>query len=128
MKKTLAILACCLAAAIVTSQTQWKPCRVTTYGKRPSGKPYHGSRTASGTRYNEWAMTCAVPPSRKGGSKPMVPYGSILEVRWKGKTVRVTATDLCPGMTVDLSTAAMKALLGRYENTTLRGAQWRVVR
>jgi len=108
-----------------TAPQKWHPCRITTYGKRPSGKPYHGGRTASGARYDDYGWTVAVPPIKKGSSRPMIPYGTYIDLRWKGTVLfKLKVTDLCPGGTFDVTRKAMVSMLGHYDNTTLRGAQW----
>lgn len=97
----------------------WKPIKITTYGPG-----YHGKLTNSGERFSDHKMTAAVPVKgrTKGGRHlPSIPYGTMLEVRYKGRTVTVKVTDTCIGGTLDLSRAAMTALLGRYEETVLRG-------
>lgn len=104
---------------------EWHLCRITTYGKRPSGKPYHGGKTASGSRYDDYGWTVAVPPIKRGSNRPMIPYGTRIDLRWKGTVLfNLKVTDLCPGGTFDVTRKAMVSMLGRYENTTLRGAQW----
>lgn len=113
---------------LVLVAQQWHPCRVTTYGLRPSGRSYHGGRTASGERYDDIkGWTVAVPPSKSNRHRPMIPYGTLVDVSWRGKTLRgLKVTDLCPGGTFDLTRRAMIELLGRYEDTTLKGARWRL--
>lgn len=103
----------------------WTATRITTYGPG-----YHGKTTNSGERFSDHKMTAASPVKgkTKGGRHiPAIPFGTVVEVRYKGRTVRVKINDTCIGGTLDLSKAAMTALLGRYEETTLKG-EWREVR
>jgi rare lipoprotein A len=70
------------------------------------GARFHGRRTASGTRYDMHAMTCA---------HPSAPFGARLRVTdlESGRSVLVTVTDRGPfkrGRIVDLSLAAAKRL------------------
>jgi len=70
------------------------------------GKRFHGRRTASGARYDMYAMTCA---------HPRAPFGARLRVTdlENGRTVVVTVTDRGPfkrGRVVDLSMAAARKL------------------
>jgi hypothetical protein len=96
---------------------KWKPVYITTYGPG-----YHGNYTASGKIYDKNKISIAVPVYRKGKRMyPIHPFGSYITLKYKERTLRVMVTDLCPGGTYDLSDAGMKALLGRYESTKLRG-------
>lgn len=103
----------------------WKPVKITTYGPG-----YHGQGTNSGEIFDDNALTAAAPVVRvngrvpKGRHRPSIPYGTMIEVRWRSRTVVVKINDTCVGGTLDLSKAAMTQLLGRYENTTVRG-EWR---
>ncbi len=82
------------------------------------GKGFHGKRTASGEIYNQNALTVAVPRDRR--NKPIIPFGTILEVinPTNGKRVLVKVTDTGSfgdakgglGRGLDLSVAAAKAL------------------
>ena len=63
-----------------------------------------GSRTASGARFNQNAMTCA---------HRSLPFGTKLRVTHRGQSVVVTVNDRGPfvkGRVLDLSMAAAKAL------------------
>jgi rare lipoprotein A len=63
-----------------------------------------GSRTASGQRFNENAMTCA---------HRSLPFGTKLRVTHGGRTVIVTVNDRGPfvhGRVLDLSTGAARAI------------------
>jgi rare lipoprotein A len=63
-----------------------------------------GSRTASGQRFNQNAMTCA---------HRSLPFGTKLRVSHGGRSVVVTVNDRGPfvrGRVLDLSTAAARAL------------------
>jgi len=70
------------------------------------GNSFHGQRTASGTRYDQRAMTCA---------HRTYAFGSVLKVTDldSGRSVVVEVTDRGPyakGRVVDLSLAAARAL------------------
>lgn len=74
------------------------------------GPGFHGKRTASGSVYNQNAMTAA---------HKTLPFGTVVKVtdRRTGKSVRVTITDRGPfvrGRVIDLSKAAA-AKLGTKE-------------
>lgn len=63
-----------------------------------------GSRTASGQRFNQSAMTCA---------HRSLPFGTKLRVTHRGQSVVVTVNDRGPfirGRVLDLSTAAARAV------------------
>ena len=63
-----------------------------------------GSRTASGQRFNQNAMTCA---------HRSLPFGTKLRVSHGGRSIVVTVNDRGPfvrGRVLDLSTAAARAL------------------
>ena len=63
-----------------------------------------GSKTASGQRFNENAMTCA---------HRSLPFGTKLRVSHGGRTIVVTVNDRGPfirGRVLDLSTGAARAL------------------
>jgi rare lipoprotein A len=63
-----------------------------------------GSRTASGQRFNQNAMTCA---------HRSLPFGTKLRVTHAGRSVIVTVNDRGPfvrGRVLDLSTAAARAI------------------
>jgi len=103
----------------------WKRTRITTYGRG-----YHGKTTNSGERFDDNKLTAAAPVKGKtkaGRHIPSIPFGTYVEVRYGARSVVVKINDTCVGGTLDLSKAAMTELLGRYEETTLRG-EWRVVR
>jgi len=106
----------------------WNRAAITTYGPG-----YHGRGTNSGEVYNENAMTAAAPVVRvngkvpKGRHRPSIPYGTWIEVRYKGRSIEVRINDTCVGGTLDLSRAAMTRLLGRYANTKV-GGEWRVAK
>jgi rare lipoprotein A len=70
------------------------------------GDEFHGRRTASGSRYDKHALTCA---------HPSAPFGTRLRVTdlETGRSVVVTVNDrgpFAPGRIVDLSLAAAKRL------------------
>jgi rare lipoprotein A len=66
------------------------------------GLEHHGRRTASGTVFNQWAMTAAMPSRARMGERWRVTY--------KGKSVVVKITDLGPhkrlNRVIDLSRGA----------------------
>jgi len=103
----------------------WKRTRITTYGPG-----YHGKTTNSGERFDDNKLTAAAPVKGKtkaGRHIPSIPFGTYVEVRYGARSVVVKINDTCVGGTLDLSKAAMTELLGRYEETTLKG-EWRVVK
>ncbi len=109
------------------------PCFITTYGKRPSGKPYQGGKMAGGGSYDDNGWTCAAPVARDakgralrlpdGRYRPCVPFGTLVCLSYGKRWVNVVrVTDTCIGGTWDTTRAVMTALLGRYEDTKLRGS------
>jgi rare lipoprotein A len=65
---------------------------------------FHGRKTASGERFNQWAMTAA---------HKFLKFGTKVRVTHKGKTVTVTINDRGPyvrGRTLDLSKGAARAI------------------
>lgn len=68
------------------------------------GPGFHGKKTASGERFNQNAMTAA---------HKTLPFGTIVAVTYKGRTVHVRINDRGPfikGRTLDLSKGASKAI------------------
>lgn len=68
------------------------------------GPGFHGRKTASGERFNQNALTAA---------HKTLPFGTIVAVTHKGKTIRVRINDRGPfikGRVIDLSKAAARAL------------------
>ncbi len=67
------------------------------------GPGFHGRKTASGERFNQWAMTAA---------HKTLKFGTLVRVTHKGRSVTVRINDRGPftkGRTIDLSKgAAMK--------------------
>ena len=67
------------------------------------GPGFHGRKTASGERFNQWAMTAA---------HKTLKFGTLVRVAYKGRNVTVRINDrgpFTPGRTIDLSKgAAMK--------------------
>jgi rare lipoprotein A len=67
------------------------------------GPGFHGRKTASGERFNQWAMTAA---------HKTLKFGTLVRVTYKGRSVTVRINDRGPftkGRTIDLSKgAAMK--------------------
>ena len=91
---TLIILA---AAAILSTPAM---AATTCGGASWYGPGFHGKRTASGTRFNQNAMTAA---------HKTLPFGTRLRVTYRGKSVVVRITDRGPyvgGRVIDLSRAA----------------------
>ena len=66
----------------------WRPVEITVYDAR-----YDGHGTASGTVYRHKTCRTAATTSRGAYNRPQAPFGSVWEVRYKGRTVRVTITD-----------------------------------
>lgn len=68
------------------------------------GPGFNGKKTASGERFNQNAMTAA---------HKTLPFGTIVAVTYKGRTVHVRINDRGPfvkGRTLDLSKGASKAI------------------
>jgi len=68
------------------------------------GPGFHGRLTASGTTYDQAAMTCA---------HKTLPFGTVLVVEYKGKRVTVVVTDRGPfirGRDIDLSKGVADAI------------------
>lgn len=68
------------------------------------GNEYHGRKTASGERFNQWAMTAA---------HRTLPFGTQLEVTHGDETIIVTINDRGPfvkGVHLDLSKGAATKL------------------
>lgn len=109
-----------LAALIVAMPATWQPVTISVYATR-----YHGRKAANGSRYHHERLTCASNNH---------PFGTRLELRYKGRTVVVTVTDRMDrklGRTrIDLSGAAFRALHPGYKMTdktgTLLRGEWRV--
>src|SRR5437899_13065107 len=68
------------------------------------GRPYHGRLTASGTRYNMYAISAA---------SPHLPFGTVLHLSRNNRAITVVVTDRGPyvdGRDLDLSYGAALAL------------------
>lgn len=68
------------------------------------GGKHHGRETASGARFDQWAMTTA---------HKSLPFGTKLRVTYAGRSVVVTVTDRGPyirGRSLDLSHGAARKL------------------
>ena len=110
-----------LAALILAAPATWQPVTLSVYAVR-----YHGRTAANGSRYDHERLTCA---------SNRHPFGTKLELRYKGRTITVTVTDRMDrrlGVTrIDLSGAAFKALNPAYDMTdrtgTLLKGEWREV-
>lgn len=110
----------------------WRAGSITTYGPG-----YHGKRTATGERYDDRGWTVAAPVARDANGKPkrlqdgryepLVPFGSRIDLEWRGRQIRgLKVNDTCIGGTWDVTAKAMAQIYGRYEDTKLRGARWRL--
>lgn len=89
-----AMLMCCVTFA-PASQNIW----ASWYGPG-----FHGRLTASGVRYNQYALTAA---------HKTLPFGTKLRVTYKGKSVIVVINDRGPyikGRSLDLSKAAAQKI------------------
>ena len=114
-----------LTITLLAAPATWHPVTFSVYATR-----YHGKLTNSGERFSDHKLTAAAPVKGKtkaGRHIPSIPFGTYVEVRYGARTVVVKINDTCIGGTLDLSRAAITELLGRYEETTVRG-EWRVVR
>lgn len=97
------IIIAALAFACVASSVQAETCTASQYG---IGDGYHGKRTASGERFNTYAMTAA-HKTRSFGSHVTVTN------RNNGRSVVVRINDRGPfvrGRCIDLSRAASNAI------------------
>ena len=111
-----------IAALLVLAPTAWTPTTFSVYATR-----YDGRTAANGKRYDHKGLTCASNAHK---------FGTRLELRYKGRTVRVTVTDRMDRklgrVRIDLSGGAFKALSPRYDMTdrtgTLLRGEWREVR
>ena len=68
------------------------------------GPGFHGRTTASGERFNQYAMTAA---------HKTLPFGSVVRVTYKGRSVTVRINDRGPfikGRSLDLSKAAARRI------------------
>lgn len=68
------------------------------------GPGFHGRRTASGERFNQWAMTAA---------HKSLPFGTLVRVTHKGRSVTVRINDRGPfirGRSLDLSKGAARRI------------------
>ncbi len=110
------------------------PCYITTYGRLPKSKrTYQGRGMAGGGKFDDSGWTCAAPVARDaagralrlpdGRYKPCVPFGTLVCLSYGKRWVSVVrVTDTCIGGTWDTTRAVMTKLLGRYEDTKLRGS------
>lgn len=109
-----------LTITLLAAPATWQPATFSVYATR-----YHGRTAANGSRYHHERLTCASNNH---------PFGTRLELRYKGRTVTVTVTDRMDkklGRTrIDLSGAAFRALHPGYRMTdrtgTLLRGEWRV--
>lgn len=107
----------------------WKECVVTTYDDpRPSKWVYHGRNTASGEIFSNHELTAAVKYGK--GKRPIVPFGTLIEVKKGNRTVIVRVTDTGSyspkKFWLDLSGAAMRKLLDDWECTKVN-ATYRIL-
>ena len=128
MKITLTILICfalCVGVTNATEQTGWATYYTVKSCQREGTS---GLLTASGTRYDETAMTCALWKTN-GNGKPLRPDGRLVQITnvATGKTVDVAWTDNGPGrvprrrgVIVDLTPAAFRALGGKLKDGRIR--------
>ena len=117
MKTTIAMLLIWLAGCVPIPATEGYATYYTEQSCKREGTS--GTLTASGARYDESKMTCALP---KATAKAWnIKYGASVRVTslTTGRTVIVRYTDRGPGrlarsrkVTVDLTPAAMIALAG----------------
>ena len=94
---TLAIL----VIGIVTSSVSAEAAKVKASWYGPG---FHGRKTASGERFNQWALTAAHKTLR---------FGTRVKVTYKGKSVIVRINDRGPftkGRTLDLSKGAARKI------------------
>jgi rare lipoprotein A len=102
-KPLIAALLLCAVSSCVVAPAMAETCIASQYGV---GDGYHGKRTASGERFNTYALTAA---HRTRG------FGSTVSVTnlSNGRTVRVRINDRGPfvrGRCIDLSRAAANAI------------------
>ena len=93
-----------LLLIIVTTAMLCSGANATTVIASWYGPGFHGKKTASGERFNQNAMTAA---------HKTLPFGTIVAVTYKGKTVNVRINDRGPfvkGRTLDLSKGASRAI------------------
>lgn len=87
-----------LPISAVVVPAKGKPIWITTYALKPSGKPYHGCKTANGSSFDDGGWTVAVPPKywkwiyeiQKDGTK-----GRIVTLSANGHTHEFRCTDKC---------------------------------
>lgn len=100
----------------------WKKATLSVYSDY-----YDGRGTASGQKFSQSKLTCAVQVFKKNGKwVPRFPFGTILEVRYGKKSVKVRVNDTFFMDRLDLSRAAMRALTGDNRDHLLKG-EFRVV-
>lgn len=99
------------------SNNTWKRVTITTYSH-----VYEGRRTANGETYRSKVMSVAVPQHKVNGRwRPVIPFGTTITLKYKGRSINVHVNDICPAGTYDLSSAAMSRLLGHYVSTKVHG-------
>lgn len=92
-----------LVLAIVSVLFSW-PAAAETVLTSWYGPGFHGRTTASGERFNQWAMTAA---------HKTLPFGTVVRVTYKGRSVTVRINDRGPfikGRSLDLSKAAAQRI------------------
>lgn len=98
MRRLLSAIAL-LGALSITTTAEAANVKASWYGPG-----FHGRLTASGERFNQWAMTAA---------HKTLPFGTKVKVTYKGKSVVVRINDRGPftkGRTIDLSKAAAQRI------------------
>ena len=101
-------IACMIAAAVALLATAWMPSVAHAGSKHVYaswyGPGFHGRRTASGQRFNQYAMTAA---------HRTLPFGTRVRVSHKNRSVVVVINDRGPfikGRSLDLSKGAANKL------------------
>jgi rare lipoprotein A len=82
----------------------YSPAAAETVNASWYGPGFHGRKTASGERFNQWAMTAA---------HRTLPFGTLVRVTYKGRSVMVRINDRGPfirGRKLDLSKAAARRI------------------
>lgn len=99
MNVTKPLTVALLVLGIVTLPAEAAKVKASWYGPG-----FHGRKTASGERFNQWAMTAA---------HKTLKFGTRVKVTYKGKSVIVRISDRGPftkGRTLDLSKGAARKI------------------
>lgn len=114
-----------LLIALVCAPTSWKPCVVSTYDN-PKHIYFEGKRTSNGERYTNRKLTGAV----NYHFLRRFPFGTIVEISRHGFRTRIRINDTgghrCRKQWFDISGRAMRQLIGKWEDTTVR-AKYRII-